>query len=100
MGSSVVGDPPASAGDTGDLGSISGLERFPGEGNGNPLQYSCLRDPMDRGAWWATIPRGCKELDMTEHSRATHIACTILNSQNCLIGSIELAHLKDKKTEV
>ena len=51
MGSSVVGDPPASAGDTGDLGSISGLERFPGEGNGNPLQYSCLRDPMDRAAW-------------------------------------------------
>ena len=84
----------------GDPVLIPGSGRFPGEGTGNPLQYSCLRDPMDRGAWWATIPRGCKELDVTEHSRATHIACTILNSQNCLIGSIELAHLKDKKTEV
>ena len=38
-----------------DLGLISGLGRFPGEGNGNPLQYSCLENPMDRGAWWATV---------------------------------------------
>ena len=38
----------------GDLGSIPGLGRSPGEGNGNPLQYSCLGSPMDRGAWWAT----------------------------------------------
>ena len=38
----------------GDLGSIPGLGRSPGEGNGNPLQYSCLQNPMDRGAWWAT----------------------------------------------
>ena len=40
----------------GDLGSIPGLGRSPGEGNGNPLQYSCLENPMDRGAWWATVP--------------------------------------------
>ena len=39
----------------GDLGSIPGLERFPGEGNGNPLQYSCLKNPMDRGPWWAAV---------------------------------------------
>ena len=39
----------------GDLGSIPGSGRFPGEGNGNPLQYSCLENPMDRGAWWATV---------------------------------------------
>ena len=39
----------------GDLGSIPGLQRLPGEGNGNPLQYSCLGNPMDRGAWWATV---------------------------------------------
>ena len=38
-----------------DLGSIPGLGRFPGEGNGNPLQSSCLENPMDRGAWWATV---------------------------------------------
>ena len=39
----------------GDLGSIPGSERFPGEGNGNPLQYSCLGNPVDRGGWWATV---------------------------------------------
>jgi len=38
-----------------DTGSIPGLGRSPGEGNGNPLQYSCLRNPMDRGAWWITV---------------------------------------------
>ena len=40
-----------------DLGSVPGLGRSPGEGNGNPLQYSCLENPMDRGAWWATVHR-------------------------------------------
>ena len=39
----------------GDPGSIPGWRRSPGEGNGNPLQYSCLENPMDRGAWWATV---------------------------------------------
>ena len=41
--------------DAGDLGLIPGLGRSPGEGNGNPLQYSCLENPMDGGAWWATV---------------------------------------------
>ena len=44
-----------SACNVGDLGSIPGSGRSPGEGNGNPLQYSCLENPMDRGAWWATV---------------------------------------------
>ena len=44
-----------SAWNAGDPGSIPGLGRSPGEGNGNPLQYSCLENPMDRGAWWATV---------------------------------------------
>ena len=44
----------------GDLGSILGLERSPGEGNGNPLQYSCLENPMDREAWRATVHRVTK----------------------------------------
>ena len=51
----VVKNPPANAGDTRDVGSIPGLERSPGEGNGNPFQYSCLGNPMDRGAWWAVV---------------------------------------------
>ena len=50
----------ASACRVGDLGSIPGSGRSPGEGNGNPLQYSCLENPMDRGAWWATVHRVAK----------------------------------------
>ena len=49
--------PPANAGDLRDVGSICGSGRYPGEGKGNPLQYSCLENPMDRGAWWATVQR-------------------------------------------
>ena len=51
----AMSDGKASAYNSGDLGSIPGLARSPGEGNGNPLQYSCLENPMDRGAWWATV---------------------------------------------
>ena len=54
-GGSVVENLPANTGDAGDAGSIPGSERFPGGGNGNPLQYSCLENPMDRGAWQATV---------------------------------------------
>ena len=46
--------------------------RSPGEGNGNPLQYSCLENPMDRGAWWATVHGVAKELDTTERLKHTH----------------------------
>ena len=55
----------ASACNAGDPGSIPGSGKFPGEGNGNPLQYSCLENPMDGGAWWATI-HGVVESDTTE----------------------------------
>jgi len=51
----VVKNPPTNAGDIRDMGSIPGLGRSPGEGNGNPLQYSCLENPMDRGAWQAIV---------------------------------------------
>ena len=59
-GGSVVKNLLADAGDSGDVGSISGLGRSPGRGNGNPLQYSCLENPMDRGSWWATVHRIAK----------------------------------------
>ena len=49
-----------SACNAGDLGSVPGSQRSPGEGNGNPLQYSCLENPMDGGVWWATIPEVAK----------------------------------------
>ena len=51
----VVKSPLANAGDPRDMSSIPGLERSPGEGYGNPLQYSCLEDPLDRGAWQTTV---------------------------------------------
>ena len=53
----------ADIGDLRDTGSIFGLGRSPGGGNGNPLQYSCLENPMDRGRWWAIVHGVAKELD-------------------------------------
>ena len=52
-----VKNPPVNAGDTGDMDLILGLGRSPGGGNGNPLQYSCLKNPMDRGGWLTTVQR-------------------------------------------
>ena len=54
-GGTVVKNPPANVGDTRDAGFIPGLERSPGGGNGNPFQYSCLENSLDRGAWGATV---------------------------------------------
>ena len=74
MGFLLVGkNLPTNAGDTRDTGLIPGLGRSPGEGNGTPLQYSCLENSMGRGAGWATVPLGCKESDTTEKlSMHTH----------------------------
>ena len=61
----VVRNPPADAEDVRDMGSIPGSRRSPGGGHGNPLQHTCLENPMDRAAWQATV-HGIAELDMTE----------------------------------
>ena len=53
LGAQMVKNPPSNAGDS---GSIPGWGRYPARGHGNPLQYSCLENPMERGAWWATVP--------------------------------------------
>ena len=67
----MVKNPPANAGDAGDMCSIPGLGKFPGVENGNAPQDSCLKNPMDGGAQWRSLtgysPRGCKESDTTEH---------------------------------
>ena len=55
MGFPGGSDDKESVSNSGDLGSVSGSGRYPGEGNGNPLQYSCLENSMDRGAWQATV---------------------------------------------
>ena len=77
---------PASACSAGDLGSIPGSGRSPGGENDNPLQYSCLGDPMDRGAWWATVHR-VAELGTTE--RLTHARTAL----HCSMWASELWHV-------
>ena len=64
-GASVVKNLTANAEDT---SLIAGFGRSLGEGNGNPLQYSYLENPMDRGAWWNAVPGVAKESDMSEHT--------------------------------
>ena len=67
----MVKKPPANAGDIRDLGSIPGWGISPGGGHSNPLQYSCLENPMDRGAWRATVYK-VADLDMTEATEHAH----------------------------
>ena len=77
-GGSAVKNWPANAGDTGDAGLISGLRRSPGAGNGTPLQYSCLENPMDRGVLCTTV-HGVTESDTTEHAHVhKHVYRAIL----------------------
>ena len=70
----MVKNLPANVGDIRDSGLIPGLGRSPGAGNGNPLQYSCLENPMDRGAWWATV-HGVAKSQTRLKLLSTH-ACT------------------------
>ena len=71
----MVKNPPANAGDSGDGGSIPGSGRSPGEGNGNPLQYSCLENPMDQGAWGAIVHRVTKS--QTQLKQLSMHACML-----------------------
>ena len=73
-GGSVVKNPPAKAR---DVGVLPGLGRSPGEGNGNPLQYSCLENPMDRGTWWATVHGVTKSQTPLKRLTHTHDPITI-----------------------
>ena len=70
-GDSVVKNPLAN---TGDQGSIPGLGRSPAEGNANSLQYSCLENSLDRGAWWATVHGVAKESDTTQQLNNMHVS--------------------------
>ena len=67
---------PANAGDVKDMGSVPGSGGSPGGGNGNPLQFSCLENPMDRGAWQATVHRVTKSL--TQLKQLSMHECTDL----------------------
>ena len=73
----MVKNAPANAG---DAGSIPVLGRSPGEGNGNPSQYSCLGNPMDRGGWWAMVHGVAKELGTTQQLKTTIITLRLMQS--------------------
>ena len=78
LGGAVVKNTPSDVGDVRDAGSIPGSRRCPGEGNGNPLQHSCLDNPMDRGAWQATV-HGVARSD-TIYQLSTHTHTPEVNS--------------------
>ena len=75
----VVKNPPANGGDSRDTGSIPALGRSPGEGNGDPLQYSCLGSPVDRGVWPSTVHEVTKS--WAQLSTCTHTAHTHTHTQ-------------------
>ena len=79
----VVKNPPANAGDIRDVGSVPGLGSSPGAGNGSSLQCSCLGNPMDRGAWWATVRGAAKSrTQLKRHHKHTRTVC------RCITGLI------------
>ena len=85
-GGSVVKKMPTNAGRTSDLDLIPGLERSPGEENDNPLRYSCLDNPMDRGAWQATVHGAEKSwTQLSAHARAS---CSWVNCLSHMISSL------------
>ena len=81
----LVKNPPVNAGATGDAGSIPGWGRFPGGGHGNLLQHSCLENPMDRGAWWATVHGVSKS--RTQLKPVTMHSCMVNMNIHCLCKS-------------
>ena len=105
----MVKHPPAVAGDAGDMGLVPGLGRSSGGGNGNPLQYSSLRSPMNRGTWWATVHGVVKS--QTRLSDLTHANCccsaaqsslTLCNPTDCSTPGFPVLHwlLKFAQTHV
>ena len=83
----VVKSPPCNAGDTGSI-PVSG--RSPAEGNGNPLQYSCLENPTDRGVWWATVHRIAK-------SQTQLSTCALYRHKEMLLKQMTLQNIKLNK---
>ena len=92
MGFPVGSDGQESACNARNLGSISGSGRSPGERNGNPLQYSCLGNPMDRGAWW-----GRKESDITERTRPLPFLGSVTLGKLLNHPGFQFSHLQNGK---
>ena len=89
----LVKNLPAKAGDVRDAGSIPGLERSSRGGRGNPLQYSCLENPMDRGAWWVTVCEVTKS--QTWLKRSSMHSCNLRNSNHLcfMFNLVSIVHL-------
>ena len=95
----MVKNPPANIGDVRDVGSIPGSGRSPGRGHGNPLQYFCLKNPMDRGAWWATVHGIAKSWTrLSTHTHTHHTGCYHRSSWDLLSvtwpGPLSSQHLE------
>ena len=96
QGGSVVKNPPARTEGANNTGSIPGLGRSPGVGNGNPLQYSCLENCQNIGAWfsrWGTVDGGHKELDMTAIKQARVRACTRAHTHTYTLPNKHFKHV-------
>ena len=90
----MVKNLPANAGDRRYLGSVPGLGRSPARGHGNPLGYSCLENPMDRGAWWATVYRVAKSWTQLKRlSKYSNIYQYLFTYHICFIHSSINGHL-------
>ena len=81
-------DVKASACNAGDLGLIPGSGTSPGEGNSNPLQYSCLENPMDGGAWWATVHGVAKSRTRLSHFTHTYTQCIYTESRKMVLKNL------------
>ena len=91
----MVKNPPATAGDARDMGLIPGSGRSPGGGNGNPLQYSCLENPMDRAGWWAMVHRVTKsQTRLKQLSRAQHTRMYVYVHLTHFAVHLKLTHYK------
>ena len=97
----VVKKLPASVGDERDLGSVLGLGRSPGGGHGNPLQYPCLVNPVDRGAWWAPVHGVAKSQTPLKQFNMHACHASMLSLKNILIFSyIKRVHYYTKKATI
>ena len=93
----MVKNPPATAGDIRDASSISGSGRSPGGGHGNPLQYSCLENPMDRGVWQATVLWVAKSWTKLSEYACTHTGYKFAFSDPVLLLKPKSVDLENKK---
>ena len=89
----MVWNPPANTGDIRDVGSVPGSGRSPGGGRGNPLQYACLENPMDRGAWRAPVHGVAKSHTQSEVTEVTDHACMHTQSISCVKNQVKIFSL-------